>query len=280
MHKSIFAAAVVAVAMAAPALGAIEYDSLGFETAAGFEPGVSLEGQAGGAPSLEFLATSNSVDSPDVQIGAGIGVGGTNGVAFNHVDQEGSYDSTQIGIDLPGGGEVPTAPVSVSTAINVQQFAGAPFFGFSSLGEPAGPFAATQPLISDVVINSTDGAVYVNDASDLGFMPTPVAIVPLSVYNHFETILDFDTKTYDLLINSTFVGTFTFRGDQSGANVDGLGRVNDFNSAMLIAFDSQASGGTAGTAFYDDLLITVIPEPGSLALAGVASLALLRRRRA
>lgn len=72
-----------------------------------------------------------------------------------------------------------------------------------------------------------------------------------------------------------------FRAGQNGADVDGLGRVNDYRAATLISFDSPlGTADTAGTAYYDDLLVTVIPEPGTLTLAGVVSLGLLRRRRA
>lgn len=193
MQKVMFATGMVAAVIAVPAFGAIEYDSLGFETSAGFQPGVGLEGQAGGSPTRQFLATNNSFASPDVQISEGVGVGGTNGVAFNQIDLAGSFDSTEIGVIVPAAGsEVPTAPVSVSTAINVQQFAGAPVFGFSSLGQAASAGAA-QPIIFDVIIEPTAGEVFVNDATPLGFVPSPVAMVALDVYNEFEAVLDYDT---------------------------------------------------------------------------------------
>ena len=57
--------------------------------------------------------------------------------------------------------------------------------------------------------------------------------------------------------------------------------VIDFEFEMNYATSPGLTGGNNNSrhAFLDDVTLTVIPEPGAALLAGLASLALLRRRR-
>lgn len=99
------------------------------------------------------------------------------------------------------------------------------------------------------------------------------------------------TGTYDLLIGGvSLIGgpqAFSARGDDAVGGEDSYAdqiTTHVFNSGaggnleIRIAFDS--ADGSNPFVGIDNVSITDVPEPGSLALLGLGGLALLRRRRA
>lgn len=83
-------------------------------------------------------------------------------------------------------------------------------------------------------------------------------------YELVATATTATTGTYDVLVDGILVSTATYAFDGGGSN----GEVN---------FEVRTIGGAAGT--FDDLQLTIVPEPGSLALLTLGGLCVLRRRR-
>jgi hypothetical protein len=280
--KLIILSAVTSLSVAGVASAAIQYDAFGYEVPSSGFAFVGLEGQGGGSRPLNQWGFSGTAISSNVTVAADIGVAGTDGVVYDFIDRVGANDAGNIAViasDAPA--ERPTAPVVVSTAINVLGgvIGNSPFFGLSTFATPVSS-TSQVPIITDVFISSTDGSVFVNDGTPLGVLDSGVD-VPLGVYNDFSLVLDYDTKTYDLSINGSPSGTFPFRGGQGAfsADADALGRPNDFFRVGFAAEDTGlATTEIAATAYYDDLVVA-IPEPATAGLLGLAGLVTLRRRR-
>ena len=282
MHmKTTTLAAATAVALAAGTASAqIAYDALGFEVpSSGFEF-TGLEGQAGGSPERTFFARQGT--NTTAVVSGQIGVNMSDAVQFDLVDNPGTFDSGDYGVIIPAtGSAIPDAPVMIDVALQVLQGpAAGPLFGLTAFGSPASA-TGQQPIAAEVFVLSTDGSVFVNDTTtQLGLNDTGID-VELNEYNFVSLDLDYDTKTYDLVIDGTSLGTFGFRTMQNfGGDVDGQGRVDDFRGVTLAGFESGgAATSIAGTAYYDNLVVAV-PEPAVAGLFAVAGLTALRRRRA
>jgi hypothetical protein len=92
------------------------------------------------------------------------------------------------------------------------------------------------------------------------------------VWNHLDIYLDFDLQQTTIVLNgSTLASGLAFCGDNgpcAGASVAALG---------TILFDSFGSGQDAG--YMDNLSLSTVPEPGTLALVGAAVLGAMQSRR-
>jgi hypothetical protein len=167
--------------------------------------------------------------------------------------------------------------VDFSVRTNTGDFAGTPrdAFGFSLLG------AASANLVT-ILLNPEDGGS--GDAYRIGYTVGSGAFVPAEDANHdplyahassyYTMALNFLTggtdPTFSVLITSlgSGQGTMTFGGTATGlgsATMDTFAAVWNVNG-----------GGDNGMTFDE---ITVVPEPSTALLAGLASLGLLRRRR-
>ena len=297
MHNSKMTTAAFGVAasllLGTSAGAQVAYNSLGFEVPTSGFGFAGLEGQAGGSPQRTFVADTNTSDSATATVSGGVGTLGSDGVSFeiqNSFNTSPSNPSVldvgQYAVTTAPGGVVPTDDVVVSLDIS-------PFFtstnsefayGFSVYGAPSGgPLSPDgAPLTLDVVITTDDGSVFVGSGSD-AFTDTGVD-VPLATvaaaYSNFEVSIDYTAKMFDLAVNSLPVGTFDFRTGQSGVDVDSSGRTNDYAGVLFLGFevDPNSTSNVDGLAYYDNLV--VIPEPTTLALASLAGVGLLRRRRA
>ena len=98
--------------------------------------------------------------------------------------------------------------------------------------------------------------------------------MPFGQWNRFMLEMNYATHDYAVYLNGALLRTSDFVDDEMG-----IVGFTDAPLATLAAGPSAAEQAAPGTAFYDNYRIDIVPEPGSLAMIGVASLALLRRRR-
>jgi hypothetical protein len=101
----------------------------------------------------------------------------------------------------------------------------------------------------------------------------PVGTVAFDVWHHFQIHLDYDTDTYDVTVNNVEVVSNEPFED------DGIDDFTDAPLAALAAFGDAASLAASGTGYFDNYLIQIVPEPGSLTVLGAGGLLLARRSR-
>jgi hypothetical protein len=93
--------------------------------------------------------------------------------------------------------------------------------------------------------------------------------VPTDAWEHYELQANFDTQTYQIFLNGIAV-------DSPMEFEDGAG---EFTDASLVSYSANGGPGS-GVAYYDNYVISAVPEPtGSGAVLAGGSLLLLRRRR-
>ncbi len=131
------------------------------------------------------------------------------------------------------------------------------------------PRAAIPRLIGSLGVDSHTGELLYQDAD--GILTPTGDIVPFGQWNRYTLELNYDTKKYTGYLNGAAVVTSPFIDPG----------ITGFTDAPISALASDAASlATAtGTAYFDNYSITVVPEPGGLALVGLGSLALIRRRR-
>lgn len=119
------------------------------------------------------------------------------------------------------------------------------------------------------LLSSTNGKLYRYDEN--GSLVEIASIVDQDIHD-FVIDFDTDTDTYTVTLDGTLLGdagnpsntTFNFYEPQSGID--------------QVDFTSFSSGGSNSKVFFDDLLVTAVPEPATLTLVLVGGLAYLRRR--
>jgi hypothetical protein len=262
------AIAVVAVALgffgATRSAGAAEvYNSGGFEaprfTTAG-DP--ELAGQDTQGPWLKDGGTGSAV------VQTAVVRDGSQAVRFQRPANAGG--DTRYGVIKPLA-PVPLNLLRVSWDMNVTQtqLSGVdfgPVFGVEGY-DAFNPTAVK--LIGSLTVDSTTGDVLVQDED--GFFAETGEVVPFGQWNRFLLEMDYATQMYTAYVNGAPVATSPF--------VDpGILGFTDAPLAALAATGATI-GTAAGTAYFDNYSIEIVPEPGSLALVGLVSLGLLRRRR-
>lgn len=145
------------------------------------------------------------------------------------------------------------------------------FFGFGSavpngswFGTPADAFwAESRPSDFDA------GDVQWSTMAGAGINPPEVTFATAFDGSHRFRI----AKTGDSITLSIDIGANgTFDGSVTRSLAADLPFLNNTNSRLFF-------GTEGGNATFDNLSITVVPEPGTSVLAGLAALGLLRRRR-
>jgi hypothetical protein len=126
-------------------------------------------------------------------------------------------------------------------------------------------------LIGSLGVDSTTGDVLIQQTGTGAFVET-TADVAFGQWNRFVLEMDYGTDTYTAYVNGVAVGSQPFVDD-------GVVAFTDAPLAALAAGGSPADLAAAGTAFYDNYTIEIVPEPSTVAIIGLASLAVLRRRR-
>lgn len=118
----------------------------------------------------------------------------------------------------------------------------------------------SQPIGPQVTVE-TDGSVTVRDAADT-LTAFPAGSITTGSYYDFKVTADIDNETYQLSLNGADSGsTYDFRSTP----VAGLGRFQLWNTID-------------GSAYYDGIVVTIVPEPSSIALLGLSCTVLLGLR--
>jgi hypothetical protein len=127
--------------------------------------------------------------------------------------------------------------------------------------------------IGRVVIAPGDARIYATGA-DGEVVNSPIGLAAASgVWGSYEMDLNYVTRTFQVFLNNVAVG--------------GVQSMYDLGSSVLNApyngldFDFSESGRGLDVAYFDNVsILAAVPEPTSLALAGLgAAAALLKRRR-
>lgn len=238
------------------------FDSNGFE-APRYVPG-DLAGQDTLGPWLKDAGTATAVVQSAVKLG------GTQAVQLTRPATV--TGDTRFGVLKP---LTPTAPLTTLrvnwdmnvTASNTPNVDFGPFFG----AEGYDSFGAAPKLIGSLGVDSTTGEVLIQETGTGFFIPTG-QVVPFGQWNHFTLQMNYATRTYQAFVNGVASGTpepFVDAG------------IVGFTDAPISTLAAQDGPGllAPGTAFYDNYNIEIVPEPSTVAIIGLASLGLLRRRR-
>ena len=162
--------------------------------------------------------------------------------------------------------------VRVSWDMNVTQTVNplvnfGPFFGVEGYDE----FNNDLKLIGSLGVDATTGDILYQDGLD-GFLVETGTKAPFGQWNRYMLEIDYEADEYSVYYNGSKLATTTF--------VDP--GVVGFTDAPLagLAAEFESIDIAAGTAYFDNYTIEIVPEPSALALVGLGSLALLRRRAA
>jgi len=121
---------------------------------------------------------------------------------------------------------------------------------------------------AEVYANLTEGWIGVLDGDGNQYGSTPPLVKDQWVDMRFDINLDGDVSAY---YNNTLIGTFPWQ--VSGGSINQL-------QALDLYPDEGANTAQVGAVYYDNLSLQAVPEPTTIALAGLgfAALMIFRRR--
>jgi hypothetical protein len=253
------------VAVAEPARAQGVYDSGGFEP-----PRFSTGNLAGQdtvlGPWLKDSGTATGVvQTATVQ-------GGTQAVQVTRpADEDGDTRFAVVKPVTP----TPLQLIRVSWDMNVTrtQIPGMPFGPFFGVEGYDGSGDDFPLLIGSLGVDATTGDVLYQDENGFFAEPETRTIVPFGQWNRYMIEMDFAAQEYTAYLNGTPLVTSPFVDRDLG-----ITRFTDAPIATLAATLESLSIAT-GTAYFDNYTIEIVPEPASMAIIGLASLGMLRRRR-
>jgi len=260
-----------AVALAAPATSAaVIYDSGGFE-APKFTAGAPLAGQdVISGPWLKDPGTSTAVVTTTNAFT------GTQDVQVTRVP--GPTGDTRWSVTKPQAPATGFNVFDIDTDVRVEQstFSGTPptntdfgpAFGLEAYDASTTPLA--PKLIGSVTIDATTGDV-LYQAAGTGVLTETGTVVSRGAYHHLKLEVNFGTGKYSAYVDNALLHTESFV--DSG--------ILAFTDAPIVTFAASATSINtgAGTAYFDNYSINVIPEPTGAALIGLALTGLVGRRR-
>lgn len=141
-----------------------------------------------------------------------------------------------------------------------------PFFGVEGYDE----FNNIPKLIGSLGVDASTGDILYQDGFDGALIETGVE-APFGQWNRYLLEIDYNADQYSVSFNGTRLAT-------TGFVDDGIVGFTDAPLAALAA-TGDTIGLATGTAYFDNYSIEIVPEPSALAMVGLASLGLLRRRR-
>lgn len=109
-------------------------------------------------------------------------------------------------------------------------------------------------------------------AGSTGFLTETGTFATFGEWNNFRIELDYSTDMYSYYFNDGLLGTTSF--------VDaGVGGFTDADITAIAAAGDATSQAATGTAYFDNFVVSEVPEPGSLALLAMGVGLLVSRRR-
>lgn len=201
-------------------------------------------------------------------------------LAMGNIVTNGGFEDASGPTTASGWNHIATAPGSSSassTRSTAMPAAGDAHLALSVTGAAdGGPLAEAQ--FQTALFSITPGVGY-----DLSLLAKRVDPLGVGIVTGFEVQwLDSDGSAGGGVRGST--GFFGFGGDLT-ENYEAFGFSNqiaapDSDAALvIIRLVGGAIPDTAGTVYVDNVSLTVVPAPGTLAAAGLLGLAGLRRRR-
>jgi PEP-CTERM motif len=259
---AIFAVAFAFLVCARPASAAVVYDSAGFESPR-FIPG-DLAGQDTQGPWLKDSGTGTGIVQSAVTRG---------GAQAVRIDRSAALTGdTRFGVQKPLTPVPGLQLLRVSWDMNVTQNQNpqvdfGPFFGV----EGYDAFGGVPKLIGSLGVDAQTGDVLIQQ-TDTGFFIDTGIVVPRGQWQHFALEMNYATGMYQAFVNGVAAG------DPEPFVDPGIVGFTDAPMATLAA--SELGLTAPGTAYFDNYSIEIVPEPTTVAIMGLASLGLLRRRRA
>jgi hypothetical protein len=304
-----FKAMLVALSLIVTAAAGAQADSLSIDFnsyATGDLPGNNTPGDTRTAGNdSTWWVPSNAASSAEVRSGVGLGgsnglvIGnrgnGNDGVIHNVLSPRLGASAGETGTNSGAGGTVASGNKFVSS-YNFRTAANSAQDGFSFKSETWGPdrtsyFGAFyQTANGDTSLNA--GAYEIDEISpgvyDFEFVPMASNLLWGEWYR-VETQITFvdgaDNDVVDQFLydsSNTLVGSaLGLKSWEEGARQFGYNSGNVF-SVDAVQFQARGATPAGDVAFVDNLSYGVVPEPATLALAGIASLGLIsigRRRR-
>jgi hypothetical protein len=260
--------------VSAPSHASVVLDTHGFEQpyfSTTFNPGTigSYNGQLEGQPISPPNETwERSMDPGGSQAFVQNTVfapgGGTQAVQLNRaVNSNIRWGVPLSGLPAPGADKIVVAwdmrvegPAGTNGPIDPQQFG--PFFGVETYAAPGGGLT----VLGTWGVDATTGEV-LYQATGSGAFVAPGPTVAFGVWNTFQLLLDYSTKTYSGFLNGALV-------------VSGIGFVDGafttFSDADISGID--AGSNLAGTAYFDNFTVSAVPElPAAATWALLAAMA-------
>ena len=128
-------------------------------------------------------------------------------------------------------------------------------------------------LIGSVSVDAATGEILYQQQGTGALVPEG-AVVPFGAFNQFTISANFAALTYSISLNGTLIHTEGF--------VDsGFASFSDATIFTIAAGGDTTSANAAGTAFFDNYRVEVIPEPSTsvLAAVGLLTVGVWRSRR-
>ncbi len=270
-------------AAAAPPPGAtILYDAQGFEN-----PPFTLTDLSGQDGWFEAIGAppATPIDSFAVVTASAPSSLGQSVEVFRAADEAGNWFVPNLNAPLPGQ-DVVVIEWS-QYVVSHTDVAYGPLFGVEAFNSTI----TNLTRLAGVFIDAADGAVFALDADNSGFIGTNNPLNPASTpdardaWHDFAMYLDFGAAgnqpdgsegQVTIYMNGELIYTDDFA--ESLLLIAGLDSTA-FTDAPIAAFADPSFPDQEGTAYFDNYIVYVIPEPGSLALLGLGALALVARRR-
>lgn len=256
---TLVAATAFALALGGSKLQAQIVDSHGFETpffTTTFSGTGILEGQN------SWIADNATASTAIVQ--STIVKSGTQAV---RVDKA-SNSNRRWADPVAGFPSIPDAIISISWDMRVEQTVSAafgPFFGVESYDDAF--------VIGALGVDASTGDVLFYDAGT-GFATETGSFATFGAWHSYRMELDYSTNDYRIYMDNVLIDSIGFVDD---ALV--IGGIDGFSDADITAV-TLGTDTLTGTAYFDNFVVTQVPEPGGILLGALSMVMLGARRRA